>query len=132
MLLYAHVVVKTANVVISRCCFAYDGTELFNSACCTCGRLVFPCSANQILVLTSPLPLQSSMRKLSNRERKQQHRQRQRKRHLKINIWKMMTILRLLLLPHNFVVDRGRCKWTGRCAVEVNMEIERFSVVYSR
>ena len=30
----------------------------------------------------------------------QRRRQRQRKRHLKINIWEMVTIFRLLLPPH--------------------------------
>ena len=32
-----------------------------------------------------------------------------------------------LLLSH-----RARCKWTGRSAVEVNIENERFTVVWSR
>ena len=45
----------------------------------------------------------------------------------------MATILRLLLLPRiPFIIDRARCKWTGRSAVEVNIENERFAVVYSR
>ena len=34
-----------------------------------------------------------------NRELTQRRRQRQRKRHLKINIWEMLTIFRLFLLP---------------------------------
>ena len=34
------------------------------------------------------------------RELKQQRPQRQRKHHLKINIWEIVTILWLLLLPH--------------------------------
>ena len=36
---------------------------------------------------------------LVNRELTQRRRQRQRKRHLKINIWEMLTIFRLFLLP---------------------------------
>ena len=32
----------------------------------------------------------------------------------------------------SFIVDRARCKWTGRSAVEVNIENERFTVVCSR
>ena len=48
---YAQVVIKTANEVISRCCIAKDGTELFWSACLTCNTLIFPCSTNQILNL---------------------------------------------------------------------------------
>ena len=31
-LFHVYVVVKTANVVISRCCFVEDGTELFQTA----------------------------------------------------------------------------------------------------
>ena len=49
--LYAQVVIKTINVVISRCCFAEDGTDLFISACRTCSSLIFPHSTNQILNL---------------------------------------------------------------------------------
>ena len=40
--LYAQDVIKTANVVFSRCCFAEDSTELFISACRTCSTLLFP------------------------------------------------------------------------------------------
>ena len=31
----------------------------------------------------------------------------------------------------SFIVDKVRCKWTGRSAVEVHTENERFSVVCS-
>ena len=31
----------------------------------------------------------------------------------------------------SFVVDREGCKWTGRSAVEVNIENERFTVVFT-
>ena len=34
--LKAQVVIKTVDVVISRCCFAEEGTDLFISACRTC------------------------------------------------------------------------------------------------
>lgn len=49
--LYAQAVIKTKNVVISfRLCVPWeDGTEFFISACCTCGRLTFRHSINQIL-----------------------------------------------------------------------------------
>ena len=33
--LYAQVVIKKVNTVISRCCFAEDGTDFFLSACRT-------------------------------------------------------------------------------------------------
>ena len=32
------------------------------------------------------------------------------------------------LLSRIFIVDRARCKWTGRGAVEVNIENERFTL----
>jgi len=41
LLLYVRVVVKTANVVISRCFFAYDATELLSTSQ-TCNTLIFP------------------------------------------------------------------------------------------
>ena len=46
----AQVVIRTVNVVILRCCFAEDGTDLFISACCTCSTLIFRPSTNQILI----------------------------------------------------------------------------------
>ena len=49
--LYAQVVVKTVNAVISRGCFPEDGTDLFIGACRTCSTIVFPHSTNQILNL---------------------------------------------------------------------------------
>ena len=58
-------------------------------------------------------------------EVKQQRRERQWKLHLKLNIWEMVTILLLLLIPLLFIVGRSRCKWTGWSAVEVNVENER-------
>ena len=62
------------------------------------------------------------------RRLKQQRRQRQRKRHLKINIWEMVTIFLLFLLPRT----EHAAKSTGRSAVEVNIENERFPVMCSR
>ena len=51
-MLRAQVVIKTSNMVISRCCFSTeDDTEFFWSACCTCGTLIFHHSINQILNL---------------------------------------------------------------------------------
>ena len=41
LLFYAYVVVNTANVVISRCCFVEDRAELFLNACRTCSTLIF-------------------------------------------------------------------------------------------
>jgi len=83
--------------------------------------------------MTFSLPSTSCLLKLPIRELKQQRRQRQRKRQLKINIWEIVTIL-LLFLPRipYFSSDRARGKWTGRSAVEGNIENERFAVVCSR
>ena len=39
--LYAQVVIKKVNIVISRCCFGEDGTDLFINACRTCSTLIF-------------------------------------------------------------------------------------------
>ena len=36
-----HVVIKTVNIVISRCCFEEDDTHLFICACHTCSTLIF-------------------------------------------------------------------------------------------
>ena len=49
----AQVVIKTVNMVISRCCFVGDSTDLFLNACRTYSTLIFPhCdSTNQILNL---------------------------------------------------------------------------------
>ena len=41
--------IKTVNVVISRCCFAENGTDLFIRACRTCSTIIFSHSTNQIL-----------------------------------------------------------------------------------
>ena len=47
----AHVLVNTQNVVISRCCFAEDGYEMYQVLLCTCSAIVplikafvLPCS----------------------------------------------------------------------------------------
>ena len=78
------------------------------------------------------LPSSSWLLKLPNRELKQTRGQRQRKRQVKINIWEMVTILRLLLLPRTFIIDRAHYKWTDTSAVYVNLENETFTVVCSR
>ena len=49
--LYAQTVIKTANVIISRCCFGENCTELSLSVCRTCSTLIFLHSTNQILNL---------------------------------------------------------------------------------
>ena len=68
----------------------------------------------------------------SNREFKQQRRLRQRKRHLKVNIWEMLTIFQLLIVARIlYIVDNARYKWTVKSAVEANMGNEIFTVVYS-
>ena len=36
----AHVLVNTPNVVISRCCFAEDGYEMYQFLLCTCRAIV--------------------------------------------------------------------------------------------
>ena len=46
LLLNVLVIVKTTDVVISRCCLTEDGTELFISAWPTCNTLIFPNSTN--------------------------------------------------------------------------------------
>ena len=69
----------------------------------------------------------------TNRELKQKRRQRQPKRHLKTNIWEMVTILLYYcFFVASLIFDRARGKWTGRSAVEVNIVNERFAVVCSR
>ena len=46
---YVKVVIKSVNEVLSRCCFAKDGTDLFISACRTYSTLIFTRSTSQIL-----------------------------------------------------------------------------------
>ena len=41
MQVYTQVDIKTVNIVISRCCFAEDGTDLFIIACHTWSTLIF-------------------------------------------------------------------------------------------
>ena len=65
-----------------------------------------------------------------NRELKR--RQRERKRHLKINIWETVGERDYCFFLASFIIDRARCEWTGRSAIEVNIENERFTVVSSR
>ena len=38
---YVHVLHKTLNVVISRCCFVEDGKEMYQNVKRTCGAIVF-------------------------------------------------------------------------------------------
>ena len=64
------------------------------------------------------------------REVKQQLRQRRRETHLKINISEMDVIIAFFRAFFN--VNSASCKGTGRSAVEINIENERFSVMCSR
>ena len=48
---YVQVVIKTVNEVISRCCFAVDGTDLSISAYRTCSTRIFTRSTNKVLNL---------------------------------------------------------------------------------
>ena len=93
--------------------------------CTRCAVISF--SEQSVLHVLSPHVISNASRELE-----QQRRQRHRKHHLKINIWKMVTILWLLLLPRTIMVDREWCKWTGRSAVEASIENETFTVVCSR
>ena len=36
-----------------------------------------------------------------------------------------------MIIPSSFIIDRARCEWTGRSAVEVNVDNKRFIVVCS-
>ena len=63
---------------------------------------------------------------------KQPRRQRQRKRHLKINIWEMVTVFFIPSSSHPLLLKEHAAKWTGRSAVELNVEDERFTVMWSR
>lgn len=49
----ARVLVKPKNMVLSHYYFVDYGTELFYSACCTCSKIIFYRSTNQILNLCS-------------------------------------------------------------------------------
>ena len=63
--LYAQIVIKTVNVVISRCCFVEDGTDLLITASRTCITLIFPRSTNQTFnFMALSLPFPSLMLKL--------------------------------------------------------------------
>ena len=71
---------------------------------------------------------QSSVQQI--RKLKQQRRQLQRKHHLK-KIGKWWLFFDYCFFLSFFIVDRARCKWTGRSAVEVNVENETFCVAFS-
>ena len=61
---YVHVLHKTLNVVISRCCFAEDGKEMHQNVKRTCRAIVFAHQAYCFAVLSLPSPL--SLLKLPN------------------------------------------------------------------
>ena len=67
-----------------------------------------------------------------NRELKQQQPQQQQKCHLKINIEEMVTIAIIASSPNPLLLTEHTGNWTGRSAIEVNVENERFIVVSSR
>ena len=54
------------------------------------------------------------------------------KRHLKIHIWEVVTICDNCFFLASFIGDRARCKWTGRSAVDENVESDSFTVECSR
>ena len=66
------------------------------------------------------------------REFKQPRRLRQIKRHLRVNICAMVAIFGYCFLLAFYIVDRLRYTCTGRRAVELNIEIEKFTVVCPR
>ena len=105
LLLRARVVFRTSNNKISRRRLTDYVKKLHQTeACRTCRTTICPRSTNQSslicgVVVVVAVPVVVSLGIFSiNRELKQQRRQRQRKRHLKTNIWEMVTILLLLLL----------------------------------
>ena len=46
-----NLVVKTQNLVISRCCFVEYGKEMHGNSCCPCSTRIFPFLTNMILLL---------------------------------------------------------------------------------
>ena len=59
-----HVLHKTLNVVISRCCFAEDGKEMYQNVKRTCRAIVFAHQVYCFAALSLPSPL--SLLKLPN------------------------------------------------------------------
>ena len=62
--LCVHVLHRTLNVVISRCCFAEDGKEMYQIVKRTCRAIVFAHKAYCFVALSLPLP--SSFLKIPN------------------------------------------------------------------
>ena len=83
--------------------------------------------------ITKPVEQSSMSFGSKNRELKQQRRQRQMSLESKICLGNgdYFVIYASSSYP---IVDRARCKWTGRSlsAIEANIENERFTVVCSR
>ena len=101
---YAQVVTKTANVATSCCCFAKDGTKLFQKCVRPCSTLIVPYPPNQILHLTC-CHCHFYQRYQSSREFKKLRRLLQRNRHFRaVFKWlsKVITWLRLLRLVIGF------------------------------
>ena len=59
-----HVLQTMQNLVISRCCFAEDGKEMYQDSKRTCTAIVL--LINPFVLMTFPLPLPSWFRKLPN------------------------------------------------------------------
>ena len=97
-------------MVISRCCFAEDGTDFFISACRTNSTLIF---LQRIKFSIMSFPFSSLMLQLSNRKFKQPLRLRLIKRHLKVNICAKDTFLRLLLFTRTVSLTNYPKKRSG-------------------
>ena len=69
MHLYAQVVIKTVNIVMSRCCFAEDGTDLFIIACLTWSTLVFLTRPIKLFICGVVVAVASSMLNLPSTSR---------------------------------------------------------------
>ena len=108
--------------------YILGGTHAMNfEKICIASHLPFPGKVSFV-----PVQLHLGRILVCIRELKEQQRLRQRKLHLKTNIWANMTILRLFLLACACIVGKARYKWTGRSAVEVNLENQRCTVECSR
>ena len=53
---WVHVLNKTLNLVISRCCFAEDDKEMYQNLKRTCRVIVFAHKAFCVVALSSPSP----------------------------------------------------------------------------
>ena len=103
---------KTVNIAILRCCFAEDRQNGLVRKCVPHVQHAYFSSLDQskpVPVVDAKAPSQGAYAATTAKATKTSH-----------------------LGNGDFIVDRSRCKWTGRSAVEVNIENERFAVVCSR